>query len=123
MEHTMEDIKKLQQEFSNCQKLLIAIGDEVRQYLLCIMLEGEFSRSRVIDITAKTNLFRPAVSHRMQILKNVGVVKSRKEGTCIYYYLDPADNEIGKVMSLCEHIKEIMKTVPDKWRRIKGKER
>ncbi len=114
MEHTMDDIKKLQQEFSSCKKLLTALGDEVRQYILCIMLEGECSGSRVIDIAAKTNLSRPAISHHMQILKDAGVVKSRKEGTCIYYYLDPADNEIGKVMRLCEHIKEIMKNVPDR---------
>ena len=114
MEHTIDDIEKLQQEFSSCQKLLTAIGDEVRQYLLCIMLKGECSGSRVIDIAAKTNLSRPAVSHHMQILKDAGVVKSRKEGTCIYYYLDPADNEISKGMSLFAHIKEIMKTVPDR---------
>lgn len=114
MEHTMDDIKKLQQKFSSCQKLLTAIGNEVRQYLLCIMMEGECNGSRVIDISAKTNLSRTAISHHMQILKDAGVVKSRKEGTCIYYYLDPVDNEIDKAMSLFEYIKETMKNVPDR---------
>lgn len=114
MENTMDDIKKLQQEFSNCQKLLIAIGDEVRQYILCIMMKRKCSGSRVIDIAANTNLSRSAVSHHIQILKDAGIVKSRKEGTCIYYYLDPEDNEIDKVINLFRHIKEIMRTVPDR---------
>lgn len=114
MEDTMDNIKKLQQEFSSCQKLLIAMGDEVRQYILCIMLKGKCGGSRAIDIAANTNLSRSAVSHHIQILKDAGIVKCRKEGTCIYYYLDPADNEIDKVVNLFGHIKEIMRTVPDR---------
>ena len=114
MEHKADDIKKLQEDFISCQNLLTALGDSNRQHLLCIMLECDCSGSRVIDIAEKTNLSRPAVSHHMQILKDAGVVKSRKEGTCIYYYLDPCDNEIGKIMELCAHIRAIMKSVPDR---------
>jgi ArsR family transcriptional regulator len=50
----------------------------------------------------------------MQILKDAGIVKSRKEGTLIYYYLDPEDIEIDKMIRLFNDIKRIMKNVPDR---------
>ena len=50
----------------------------------------------------------------MQILKNSGIVKSRKEGTCIYYYIDPDDNTLGSLITLFSDIKKIMEDVPDR---------
>lgn len=114
MENTLDDIKRLESEIKACQKILTAIGDETRQHLLCIMLRGECSGNRVVDIAKKTNLSRPAVSHHMQILKNAGIVKTRKEGTLVYYYLDPEANEICNLITLFNDIKEIMKNVPDR---------
>ncbi|WP_099470059.1 ArsR/SmtB family transcription factor [Konateibacter massiliensis] len=113
-ENTLEDIKQLEAEFKSCQKTLTAIGDQTRQHLLCIMLKGECHGSRVVDIAQKTNLSRPAVSHHMQILKDAGIVKVRKEGTCVYYYLDPTDNELNNLIILFQDIKNIMKYVPDR---------
>jgi len=111
---TLEDIERLEAEFHFCQKVLTAFGDEMRQHILCIMLKSECSGSRVIEIAQKTNLSRPAVSHHMRILKNSGIVKSRKEGTCIYYYLDPDDNTLGSLITLFSDIKKIMEDVPDR---------
>lgn len=51
--NTKNDILRLEQEFKDCQKALIAIGDETRQHILMIMLEGECSGNRVVDITKK----------------------------------------------------------------------
>ncbi|MDF2512266.1 MAG: transcriptional regulator [Herbinix sp.] len=109
-----DETKKLKEDFKACRKVLNAVGDEVRQHLLCIMMESSCNGSRVIDIADKTHLSRPAVSHHMQILKDAGIVKSRKEGTCIYYYLDPDDNELDRLESLVADIKKIMKTAPDR---------
>lgn len=114
MKNTVDDIKRLEKEFSACKKLLTAIGDETRQHLLIVMLNGSCSGNRVIDIAKNTNLSRPAVSHHMQILKEAGVVKTRKEGTCIYYYLDPAAKEIENLITLFSDIQRIMKNVPDR---------
>lgn len=105
---SIEDMKQLENKFKSCKKVLTAIGDEVRQHLLCIMLECECNGSRVIDIAAKTNLSRPAVSYHIQILKNAGIVKSRKEGTCIYYYFDPDINEIRNLIELLTNVGYIM---------------
>lgn len=94
--------------------MFLAFGDETRQYILSVLLCSECSGSRVVDIAKKTNLSRPAVSHHMQILKNAGIVKTRKEGTFIYYYLDPEETEIQKMIDLFSDIKQIMKNVPDR---------
>lgn len=114
MQNTIQDIERIKQEFQACQKTFTALGDETRQYLLCILLCCECKGSRVVDIAQKTNLSRPAVSHHMQILKNAGIVKSRKEGTFIYYYLDPEDSEIQKIIDLFSDIQQIMKNVPNR---------
>lgn len=92
--------------------MFLAFGDETRQYILSVLLCGKCSGSRVVDIAKKTNLSRPAVSHHMQILKNAGIVKTRKEGTFVYYYLDPEENEIQKMIDLFSDIRQIMKNVP-----------
>lgn len=112
--NTKDDILRLERELKACRKALVAIGDETRQHILMTMLEGECGGNRVIDITERTNLSRPAVSHHMQILKDAGFVKVRKEGTKHYYYLDMDDNEIDKLCRLFEDIREILKNVPDR---------
>ena len=67
-----------------------------------------------IEIAEKTNLSRPAVSHHMQILKDAGIVKARKEGTCIYYYLDPDADKLNGLISLFVSIRAFMANVPDR---------
>lgn len=47
-------------------------------------------------------------------MKNAGIVKVRKEGTCVYYYLDPEEKEIEKLMALFSDIRKVMKNVPDR---------
>lgn len=94
--------------------MFLAFGDETRQYILSVLLCGEYSGSRVVDIAERTNLSRPAVSHHMQILKNAGIVKTRKEGTLVYYYLDPEESEIKKMIDLFSDIRQIMKYVPER---------
>lgn len=112
--NTVQDIQTLQMEFKNCQKLLTALGDETRQYLLCTMMSDQCSGNRVLDIAKATNLSRPAVSRHLQILKEAGIVKSRKEGTRIYYYLEPSEREIEKLLLLCNDIKKITENLPDR---------
>lgn len=112
--NTSKDIARIKEKFQSCQKIFLAFGDETRQYILSVLLCSECSGSRVVDIAKKTNLSRPAVSHHMQILKSAGIVKTRKEGTFVYYYLDPEDKEIKKMIDLFSDIREIMKNAPDR---------
>ena len=114
MKNTVQDIELLLSQFQACQKIFTALGDENRQRLLCIMLECGCSGSRVVEIGEKMNLSRPAVSHHMQILKDAGIVKMRKEGTLVYYYLDMEEKEIEKMILLFSHIQKIMRNAPDR---------
>lgn len=101
---------QLKTEFKDCQKVLTAIGDESRQYLLSMMIMEKCEGVRVIDLAEKTALSRPAVSHHMQILKDAGFVGMRKEGTKIYYYLDADNMALEKIKILIAHIDRLLKS-------------
>lgn len=75
---------------------------------------GRCSGLRVCEITEKTNLSRPAVSHHLQILKNAGIVKVRKEGTKNCYYFDPEMESFEKLISTLLLAKEISGALPDR---------
>lgn len=104
-----EDIRCLAQEFEECRKLLVALGDENRQHIILeIMRMEECGGVRVGVITEKTHLSRPAVSHHLQILKEAGIVKMRREGTKNYYYFDTDMEAMNRLLRMLEHVKRIM---------------
>lgn len=87
--------------FHECMPLFMALGDEVRLSIIEALAQtaiaepaGTDSREalsrcglNVRQITDKTNLSRPAISHHLKILKNAGIVDVRREKTSNYYYL------------------------------------
>ena len=82
MDNIQEKETRLAEGFAACSKMLAAIGDETRQHLILEMMKiGDCSGVRVCEITERTNLSRPAVSHHLKIMKDAGIVKVRKEGT------------------------------------------
>lgn len=75
--------------------LFIALGDEVRLTIIeALVGEQPFDRGglNVNQITEKTSLSRPAISHHLKILKEAGLVNVRQEGTANYYYLTIAES-------------------------------
>lgn len=109
------DIKKLAEEFKQSQKILLAFGDENRQHLILEMMQmGECDGVRVGAITEKTNLSRPAVSHHLQILKDAGIIKMRREGTKNYYYFDTDAEAMNRLLEMLTHAKHIMDSLPDR---------
>lgn len=110
-----EKIKKLAEEIEKSRKLLIALGDESRQYLILSMMKTDDCNGiRAIDVAQMTNLSRPAVSHHLQILKDAGIVKSRKEGTKIYYYFDPDMKSMTTLIDALQLAIEITQALPDR---------
>ena len=65
------------------------------------LLESDCNGIRVGEITEKTHLSRPAVSHHLKILKEAGMINMRREGTKIdyyyyyYYYMDANETQWG----------------------------
>lgn len=110
-----KEVSKLADGFSSCTQILMAIGDETRQHLILEMLKmGNCGGVRVCEITEKTNLSRPAVSHHLQIMKNAGVVKVRKEGTKNFYYFGPEVETFEKLISTLELAIELSGKLPDR---------
>ncbi|MGM9652869.1 MAG: ArsR/SmtB family transcription factor [Eubacteriales bacterium] len=115
MSKQSEEIRRLAKEFENCQKILLALGDETRQHLMLEMMRMEDCGGvRVGRITEKTNLSRPAVSHHIQILKDAGILKMRREGTRNYYYFDADMDSLNRLLQMLEHAKRIMEQLPDR---------
>lgn len=111
----MQDIQQLAEEFAACQKTLLAFGDENRQHLILEMMQmGKCTGVRVGEITQRTHLSRPAVSHHLQILKNAGIVKMRREGTRNYYYFDADTQALERLLKMLTHANDIMKNLPDR---------
>lgn len=119
MLYEQDDVLRLAEEFKNCQKILLALGDENRQHLILTMMEMEDCDGvRVSEIKERSHLSRPAVSHHIQILKNAGLVKMRREGTKNYYYFDADSQALNGLLRMISHAKEIMERLPDRseWR-------
>lgn len=109
------DIAALAEEFENCRRVLLALGDENRQHLILEMLRlGKCGGVRVGEVTERTHLSRPAVSHHLRILKDAGLVKMRREGTRNYYYFDADAGAMDGLLNMLRHAKEIMEALPDR---------
>lgn len=109
------EISTLTEEIKGSQKILTALGDEMRQHLILVMMQsGDCNGMRVNDIADKTRLPRPAVSHHLQILKDAGIIKMRREGTRNYYYFDADMEAFDRLIGMLNHAKDIMLQLPDR---------
>lgn len=111
MDKCKKRMLKLSKDFKECQKALTALGDETRQLIIVALLESESSGIRVGEITEKTHLSRPAVSHHLQILKEAGIINMRREGTKNYYYVNPNETQWRQLTELMNYIYEIVQDV------------
>lgn len=117
-----ERIDALAEAFAASTGMLTAMGDETRQHIILEMMKmNHCDGARVGEITGKTNLSRPAVSHHLQILKRAGLIKSRKEGTKHFYYFDPETEALEQLIATLQEAKEVSRAV-SAYRRDVGKE-
>ena len=113
--HTKKDIDDLALDFEKCRKVLLAFGDENRQHMILEMMKmGKCSGVRVNDIAEKTHLSRPAVSHHLQILKDAGILKMRREGTKNYYYFDPDMKSFNLLINVLQKSIDFTSEMPDR---------
>jgi ArsR family transcriptional regulator len=83
----MENTTLIKDQFHACRRLLVALGDETRQLIIAVLAEIECEGMRVGDITERTHLSRPAVSHHLKILLDAEVVGLTKQATKHFYHL------------------------------------
>jgi DNA-binding transcriptional ArsR family regulator len=66
----------------DCTEFCKALADDTRQRILQMLLENEMC---VSDITDAFNMSQPSISHHLGILRQFGLVTSRKEGKQVFY--------------------------------------
>lgn len=106
-----ERLEKIVDGFQKNRNAFTAIGDETRQLILLVLLEGDLTGIRVGEIAAKTHLTRPSVSHHLQILKEAGIVAMRREGTKNYYYLSADETGWKDMTALVNLIYESIRLI------------
>lgn len=110
-----QEIRALAEEFAGCRSILQALGDENRQHLILEMMQmGRCDGVRVGEITARTHLSRPAVSHHLRILRDAGLLNVRREGTKNYYYFDADAQAMKRLAHMLAHAGALMEQLPDR---------
>ena len=77
-------------------------GDATRVKILYVLLESEMC---VCDLAAILKMTQSAISHQLRVLKQMKLVKNRREGKTVYYSL--TDGHIQNIISQgMEHLIE-----------------
>ncbi len=83
-------------------ELFKAFGDPTRVHILWLLLERELC---VGDIAQGIALSQSAVSHQLRLLKQMHLIKARREGKNILYSL--ADDHVRTILQMgLEHVLE-----------------
>ena len=83
--------------------LFKGFADTTRVQILTLLLDGEMC---VSDITEKVELTQSAVSHQLRLLKQMHLIKYRREGKNILYSL--ADDHVQTIIQMgLEHINHV----------------
>ena len=75
--------------------LFSALSDPTRLRIISVLLDGEMN---VGQIAAQLGMTESAVSHQLRGLRQMRLVRSRKEGRQVYYTLD--DDHVAKLYLL-----------------------
>ena len=83
-------------------ELFKVFGDTTRIRILHALSESE---KIVCDIAEGLNMTQSAISHQLRVLKQARLVRSRREGKTVYYFL--ADDHVRTILGQgLEHIAE-----------------
>jgi DNA-binding transcriptional ArsR family regulator len=78
-----------------------ALADPTRVRLISALLDQELC---VCDLSALLGMSQSATSHQLRILRNLNLVRTRKEGRIVFYALD--DDHIRELFQRgLEHVK------------------
>ncbi|MEE9223196.1 MAG: metalloregulator ArsR/SmtB family transcription factor [Thermoplasmata archaeon] len=88
--------------FSSLSDTFKALGDSTRAKILHALSKEELC---VCDISAILDMSTSAVSHQLRVLRNMKLVKNRKEGKIVHYSLD--DDHVVRLLKMAhEHVTE-----------------
>jgi DNA-binding transcriptional ArsR family regulator len=89
----------IQAHASDAAQLLKALGNEQRLLVLCHLLDGPLS---VGELNQRLALSQSALSQHLALLRELGLVATRREAQTIYYSLP--DGPVIRIMELLQDI-------------------
>lgn len=100
--HQIEDGMPSEEMMQDLAEFYKVFGDVTRIKILCILFQSELC---VCDLAEVTGMTQSAISHQLRVLKQMKLVKNRREGKIVYYSL--ADGHIQSILNQgMEHIVE-----------------
>ena len=98
----IDDKMPPEEELQDLGEFFKVFGDVTRLKILYVLLCSEMC---VYDIAALLGMSQSAISHQLRVLKQMDLVKNRREGKTIFYSL--ADSHIVTILSQgLDHIEE-----------------
>ena len=82
------DFEAMHENAANAVRLLKSLANESRLIVMCVLAEGEIS---VGHLNRRIDLSQSALSQHLAILRDQGLVKTRRESQTIYYSLSDSD--------------------------------
>ena len=90
------------QTLSRIAELFKGFADPTRVQILSALADGELC---VTDITQAVQVSQSAISHQLRLLKQMHLIKARRDGTNILYSLD--DDHVLTILKMgLEHVSE-----------------
>ena len=100
--HKVQKVMPDEEQMKELAEFYKVFGDATRIKILYALLESEMC---VCDLAALLKMTQSAISHQLRVLKQMKLVKNRREGKTVYYSL--ADGHIQNIISQgMEHITE-----------------
>ncbi len=100
--HQIEDGMPSETVMESLAEFYKVFGDTTRIKILCVLFQSELC---VCDLAEVTGMTQSAISHQLRVLKQMKLVKNRREGKTVYYSL--ADSHIQSILNQgMEHIAE-----------------
>lgn len=73
------------EQLKRTAEIFKAVSDPTRLKIINALILSEMC---VCDIAALLNMTQPAISHHLKVLRQLQIVKYRREGKIVYYLLD-----------------------------------
>lgn len=100
--HQVEEHMPKEETLTDLADFFKVFGDATRVKILYVLLQSEMC---VCDLAEVLQMTQSAISHQLRVLKQVKLVKNRREGKTVFYSL--ADRHIQTILNQgMEHISE-----------------
>ena len=95
----IDDIEDMHAHAAEAAQFLKTLGNEQRLLILCNLLGGELT---VGELNARVDLSQSALSQHLALLREAGLVETRRESQSIHYSLPPGP--VTQIMAVLQQV-------------------